>query len=457
MTLRPTLEHPLLGRWTAPGGPLDVPSLDDVLGPDPAAARVAGGLADRGVERGAVVAWQRANSPDVLTLYRACWRLGAVAVPLHHLAGPAEVAALVTRLDPAVVLGPDEPLPDGEAAPITGRPEDLACVLWTAGSTGEPKGVLHTQRALAHKAITMARVHGLGPDDAVLMPAPLAHVSGLLNGLLVPQVAGMRSVLMARWDPDHALDLIERERITFMVGPPTFFVGLMAAGGFSPEKVRSLRVVSSGGAGVTPGFVDEATERLGVWVKRAYGSTEVPTVATTHAGDPPERGRDTDGRPTGAAELRLAADGELWVRDPAMFAGYDDPTRTAEAVVDGWFRTGDRATIDTDGWVTITGRLKDVIIRGGENISVAAVEATLEAHPAVRHAVAVGEPDDRLGERVVAVVEAALSFDLDECRRWFAEQGATRFTWPERVVVLDALPTLPAGKPDREAIRRLLL
>ncbi len=456
MTVRPTLEHPLLGAWTAPGGPLDVPPLDDVLGPDPAAARVAGGLAARGVGRGSVVAWQRPNAPDVLTLYRACWRLGAVAAPLHHLAGAAEVAALVDRLAPTLVLGPDDPLPDGEPAPAAGRPDDVACVLWTAGSTGAPKGVLHTQRALAHKARTMAAVHGLGPHDAVLMPAPLAHVSGLLNGLLVPQVAGMRTVVMDRWDPDRALALIETERITFMVGPPTFFVGLLGADGFRPERTRSLRLISSGGAGVTPAFVDEATERLGALVKRAYGSTEVPTVATTHVGDPPDRGRDTDGRPTGAAELRVADDGELWVRDPAMFVGYDDPARTAEAVVDGWFRTGDRATVDGDGWLTITGRLKDVVIRGGENISVAAVEAVLEAHPDVRHAVVVGEPDQRLGERVVAVVEAAPSFDLDECRRWFAERGATHFTWPERVVHVEALPTLPAGKPDRAAVRRLV-
>ena len=136
--------------------------------------------------------------------------------------------------------------------------------------------------------------------------------------------------------------------------------------------------------------------------------------------------------------------------------GYDDPEATAAAVTDGWFHTGDRATIDADGWITITGRLKDVIIRGGENVSVSAVEATLEAHPSVRHAVVVGEPDERLGERVVAVVEADDSFDLAACQDWFAEQGATKFTWPERVVVIDAVPTLPAGKPDREAVRRLI-
>jgi cyclohexanecarboxylate-CoA ligase len=302
----------------------------------------------------------------------------------------------------------------------------------------------------------MAAVHGLAADDAVLMPAPLAHISGLLNGLLVPQATGMRAVYMARWDPDHALDLIAQERITYMVGPPTFFIGLMAASGFTPEKVASLRLVSSGGAGVTPAFVDEATERLGAVVKRAYGSTEAPTVTTAHAGDPPGRGRDSDGRPTGEVRLRLTDDGELLVRGPELFVGYDDPATTAGAVTDGWFHTGDRATIDADGWVTITGRLKEVIIRGGENVSVTAIEATLEAHPDVRHAVVVGEPDARLGERVVAVVEADAAFDLAACQAWFAQQGATKFTWPERVVVVDRIPTLPAGKPDRETVRRLL-
>lgn len=456
MTLRPSFVHPDAESYLAPGGAWDIPPLDEALGPDDAVARVAGGLGGLGVRRGSVVAWQRPNGSDVVALYRACWRLGAVAAPIHQLAGDAEVARLLARLDPTVFLAADDPLPEGAPVPAAGRAADVACVLWTAGSSGRPKGVLHTQRALAYKARSMVGVHGLTADDAVLMPAPLAHISGLLNGLLVPRAAGMRSVLLARWDPDHALDLIERERITFMVGPPTFFIGLMGAAGFTPERVASLRLISSGGAGVTPAFVDEATERLGAVVKRAYGSTEAPTVATAHAGDPPEQGRSTDGRATGEVRLRLGDDDELLVRGPELFVGYDDPAATEAAFTDGWFHTGDRATIDADGWITITGRLKDVVIRGGENVSVAAVEATLEAHPRVRHAVVVGEPDERLGERVVAVVQAPGDFDLDECRRWFAEQGATKFTWPERVVVVERIPTLPAGKPDREAVRHLL-
>jgi cyclohexanecarboxylate-CoA ligase len=239
-----------------------------------------------------------------------------------------------------------------------------------------------------------------------------------------------------------------------MVGPPTFFHGLMGASTFSPTRVASLRLVSSGGAGVTPAFVDDASAALGCVVKRSYGSTEVPTVTTSYAGDPPDKARTTDGRAVGAAELRLAPTGELEVRGPEMFVGYVDAAQTAQAMTpDGWFRTGDLATLD-DGWLTITGRLKDIVIRGGENIATAEVEAVLEAHPAVSQAVVVGEPDERLGERVAAFVVGTL--DLDECRRWFAQRGMARFKWPERVVVVDTVPVLGSGKPDRTALRARL-
>ena len=153
---------------------------------------------------------------------------------------------------------------------------------------------------------------------------------------------------------------------------------------------------------------------------------------------------------------RVADGGELWLRGPELFVGYADPLQTRAAHArGGWFRTGDRATIDDDGWLTVVGRIKDVVIRGGENISVAEVEGVLEAHPAVRQAAVVGYPDDILGERVAAFVVADEGFDLDAVRDWFAEQGVTRFKTPERVVRLDALPTLAAGKPDRTALREL--
>jgi cyclohexanecarboxylate-CoA ligase len=260
---------------------------------------------------------------------------------------------------------------------------------------------------------------------------------------------------MPRWDPDHALGLIERHRISFMVGPPTFFLGLRRAEGFRPERVRSLRLVSCGGAGVTPAFVGETAEALGATVKRTYGSTEAPTVTTSHDGDDPERASTTDGRPTGATRVRLGPGGEVWVRGPELFVGYDDPAATAVAVSDGWFRTGDVGHLD-DGWLTILGRGDDLIIRGGENVAVAEVEAVLEAHPGVMQAGVVGVPDELLGERVCAFVvcDPGTALDPDACRRWFEARGFARFKAPERVVVVDRLPATPAGKVDRAELRR---
>jgi len=343
--------------------------------------------------------------------------------------------------------------------PIASRMPDETpgAVLFTSGSSGTPKGVIHTQERLAYKARLMAQVHGLTPDDAILMPAPLAHISGLLNGVTVPGVVSMKTVLMARWDPSNALQMIERERITFMIGPPTFFIGMMSAPDFSAGAVESLRLISSGGAGVTAAFVESASAAFGCVVKRTYGSTEAPTITTSQPGDDPEKARSTDGRPTGAVELRIAPEtGELSVRGPELFVGYIGRDDAFDE--HGWFRTGDVGRID-DGWLTITGRLKDIIIRAGENIATAEVEGALEAHPSVRHAVAVGVPHRRLGEQVLAFVQLVpdATFDLEECRRWFEAQGVARFKTPERIEVVDDIPMMAAGKPDRAALRQLLL
>lgn len=475
-----TYAHPLAERWAAPGGPWDTLTLDDALSAAGSAsagahrpseervAAVAGGLRALGVGRGATVAWQLANGPDPIALFLACWRLGAVAVPVHHLAGPADVASVLDRVHPSAFAGEGDPLPTGppvQPGQGAARPADLAVALATSGSTGTPKLALHTHRALLHKVRVMTALHRLGPGDCTLLAAPLAHISGLLNGILLT-ASGMRAVPLARWDPATAQELIHREQVTFMIGPPTFFVSLVDHPGFDPAKVRSLRQISCGGAGVTPAFVRSTAEALGCRVKRTYGSTEAPTVTTSTLDDPAERAATTDGRAVGQVELRVvAADGadrspgetgELWVRGPELFVGYDDPATTAAAFADGgWFRTGDLATLDDAGWLTIVGRSKDVIIRGGENIATAELEAVLEAHPDVRQAAVVGMPDHRHGERVCAFVVAHARFDLSLCRRWFEDQGVTRFKWPERVEQLAELPMLPAGKADRAALRRL--
>ena len=446
-------------------------------------ARVAGGLHARGVTKGAAVAWQVPNSLAAAVLVRACWRLGAVAAPLLHTFGAADVEAALAQIDPALVLdlGPEvisspdalvqalgsAPLSVGGLRPV--KPSDVALVLFTSGSTGIPKAVLHTHRGLSWKALLMTRVHRLSGSDAVLVPAPMAHISGLLNGVLVPGAAGMRSVVMRRFDAERALTLVAGERITFMAGPPTFFIAMGAAIGDASGAgvdVSSVRLISSGGASVTPAFIEETARIFDCRVKRTYGSTEAPTVTTSTNDDPFEIARDTDGRAIGEVQLRISdpesgarlqkeSAGELWVRGPEMFAGYADAAQTAAVIAPGgWFRTGDLATVDGEGWLRVVGRLKDVIIRGGENISASEVEAALEAHPDVRHAVAVGYPDPLMGERVAAFVESTSPFDLEECRRWFTNRGIATFKTPERVVRLERLPLLGSGKADRAELRR---
>jgi cyclohexanecarboxylate-CoA ligase len=506
MELRATYRHPGGTRYRRPQGAWDVPTLDSLISSRPVSAGpavvdgerridadelehmvagLAGGLRRRGVRRGHVVTWQLPNWFEALVLFRACWRCGAVAAPLHHQMGMAEVEHMIEVLEPAVAFA-SPALPLAERAGVvlvrggdpafdqlmTGtpvhagpnRPSDLAVVIFTSGSTGRPKAVLHTHRSLAYKSLTMTGVHGLSGDDAVLMPAPLAHVSGLLNGVLVPGAASMRTVLMERWDVEHGLRLMGEERISFMIGPPTMFTAVMEAPDFSPAKVASMRVVSSGMMGVSPAFIDAAHEGLGAIVKRSYGSTEAPTVSTCSNFDPQDRCRDTDGRAVGQAEIRVADPvtgrgrpaglvGEVLIRGPELFAGYADRSETAAAMHRGWFRSGDLGVLDDQGWLTITGRIKELIIRGGENISSAEVERALERHPGITQAVVVGRPDDRLGERVVAFVVGGSEIDVAECRRWFAEQGVARFKTPEVVVPVDEVPLLAAGKPDRTALK----
>jgi cyclohexanecarboxylate-CoA ligase len=258
------------------------------------------------------------------------------------------------------------------------------------------------------------------------------------------------------------------EGVTVVTGPPTFVVGLTGAANFDPGRASALRLVSVGGAPVTPAFVDGAAGLLGCRVKRTYGSSEAPMVTTTYPSDPAERASATDGRSVGGAELRVVdpgggrplpagSPGELWVRGPELFVGYADAGDNAGRVArGGWFRTGDLATVDGDGWLCVVGRLDDVIIRGGENVSAVEVEGVLEAHPDVGQAAAVPYADPLMGERVAAVVVAPASFDLDACRRWFSSRGLARYKAPERLVRLPELPTLASGKVDRAALRAMV-
>ncbi len=401
---------------------------------------------------GQPTAFQLPTSPEGVIAYRACWRAGAVPVPLLYADSGRQrdhafaLLGLNQLFDPADhAAGDASPNP-----PAPTRPDDRALIMFTSGSSGVPKGVVHTQAAICYKVRQYIQVSGLTAADTVLFPASLAHVAGLLHSVLIPGAISMKTVLMARWDPGEALRLIEQERVTYMIGPPTFFNDLMDYPDFSPSRTASFRFLSIGGSSVTPAFVHRARDAFGCIVKRAYGSTEAPTVTTCTNGDDPERMANTDGRSFAPTQIRVDEHGEIQVFGPEVTVGYLDPAHTAAAFTeDGWFRTGDLGRIDADGYLTVIGRLGQKIIRGGENIDAIEAEAILESHPAVSQAVVLGEPDDRLGERVAAFVVADGPFDLDECRRWFAEAGAARFMTPERLIAIAEMPTMPSGKPDR--------
>jgi cyclohexanecarboxylate-CoA ligase len=495
--IEPTFRTPLEAVYTRPGGPwfgqtlprllAETPTRPDLLRAGEATLgteelrayvqSVAGGLRERGVDRGEPVTWQLHNGLEAVVLYWATWWLGAVAVPFHPDATSSEQRAVLARFGGAteVRVEPGGLLTTLRGAPVTepaAAPADVALVVTTSGSSGTPKSVIHTHRTLAYKARQIRDVHRTGTADAVLVPAPLAHFAGLLHGVLHPVATGAKAVLMERWDADRAFTLVRDERVTMLFGPPVYALGIVAAPGFTRDAVASVRVISSGGTTITEDFAHRMHEEFGAVVKRTYGSTETPTITSSFPGDPPELGWSTEGRVIGDAELEVrdpesgdalgdGEEGELWVRGPELAEGYLDREQTAAAFVEGWYRTWDRATID-DGWLRIRGRSADIIIRGGMNVSAAEVEHALARHPAVREAVVVGYPDDVLGERIGAflVIEPGAPdapVERSRCVEWFAAAGVARSKVPDRVEVVDAIPVLATfQKPDRAELRRRL-
>ncbi len=471
------------------------------------AEETAGGLAGLGIAPGDAVAVQLPNWWETIVALLATARLGAVAVPIlpihrarevgfilrqtgaraafvpgrhrdcdHRelLAGlradlPALDVVVVTRDTAGAGMHAFGALPGG-AAPPAGAASDVALVMYTSGTTADAKGVLHSHQTLLAEARSLGPVHDLGAGDTVLMPSPLTHVSGLVHALLVPAALGSGAVLMARWDAGDALRLIAAERVTYMVGAPTFLRDLAHHPDLPASDVSAFRLFSCGGADVDPTLVAEAAARLGCVAKRVYGSTEFPTITTTGPDDPPARRVDSDGRPIGAVEIRVVDDddadvgadgeGEVLARGPECCLGYLDPALNAETFTpDGWFRTGDLGRIDAAGFLRITGRKKDIIIRKGENISARELEDLLAAHPAVAEAVVVGLPDAAAGEIACAVLRLRTATDalsLDEVTSHLLACGLSKRKLPERLVVTDDLPRTASGKVLKRALRERL-
>ena len=471
------------------------------------AARLAGGLARLGVGADDVVAFQLPNWSETLVVLLACARLGAVANPVLPIYRRREVGfilgesaasvvfvpgryrdcdhrALVHELRPElpalrhVVVVRDDPGP-GEHAyrtlaaaepPAAPPPADagaIALLMYTSGTTADAKGVLHSHDTLLAEARSLGPVHGLGPSDAVLMPSPLTHISGIMHALVVPAVFGTTAVLMDRWQPGDALARIAAEGVTYMVGAPTFLRDLAHHPATATTDVSRFRLFSCGGADVDPQLVREAAERLGCVAKRVYGSTEFPTITTTGPDDPPDRRITTDGRPVGAAEIRLVGEdgalvppgreGEILARGPECFLGYQKAALNAEAfTADGWFRTGDLGVLDAEGYLRISGRRKDIIIRKGENISARELEDLIAEHPGVAEVAVVGLPEPAAGEIACAVVrprEGQRAPSLGELTEYLSGRGLSRRKLPERLELVDDFPRTASGKILKRTVR----
>jgi cyclohexanecarboxylate-CoA ligase len=472
-----------------------------------AAERLSAGLARLGVGAGDVVAFQLPNWWETVVVLLAAARRGAVATPVLPINRRRELGFILDRAGARVCFAPgryrdcdhrdllaelrpelpalehvvvvrDDPGSGalafdavagapGAPPPAASDAEGIALLIYTSGTTADPKGVLHSHETLLAEARSLGPVHEITAADTVLMPSPLTHISGIVHALLVPAVFGTTAVLMERWEPGAGLALLDAERVTYMVGAPTFLRDLARHPELARHDVGSFRLFSCGGADVDPELVRDAAARLGCVVKRVYGSTEFPTIATTGPTDPPERRIDSEGRPIGAAEIRLVDDdglsvavgieGEILARGPECFLGHGDPALDAEVfTADGWFRTGDLGTLDAEGYLRITGRKKDIIIRKGENISAREVEDLLAAHAAVAEVAVVGVPDAAAGEIACAVLRVragATAPSLAELTAYLTAHGLSRRKLPERLEVVDDFPRTPSGKIVKRSLR----
>jgi acyl-CoA synthetase (AMP-forming)/AMP-acid ligase II len=347
------------------------------------------------------------------------------------------------------------------------EPDAVRMILYTSGTTGRPKGVLHSHNSI-HALICQIREHWLvEPGDKFLVPSPIAHIGGSIYAFECPLILGTTAVLMDRWNAVDAVALLDAEACTHMAGATPFLEQILTAAQESKTRVASLKLFVCGGASVPPSLIRRAAAYFDrAVVTRVYGSTEVPvtTVGATRRDDA-AHAADTDGR-TGLAQIKLmdhnaalAGEGEIHARGPQMLVGYLHPEDEAASFdSQGYFRTGDLARWVDDAYLVVTGRAKDIIIRNGENISPKEVEDILIGHPQIAEIAIVGMPDARTGERACAVIvpKIAPGPDVASLRSFLDAQGVATFKAPEQVVIWDALPKNDAGKVLKHQIRSTL-
>ncbi|MDP2033104.1 MAG: AMP-binding protein [Polaromonas sp.] len=438
-----------------------------------------------GVQPGDRVAWLGLNHPDVLVLLFALARLGAILLPLNYrLATPEHTAILAhagvgllvvdpTHADAASALAAQAGcnfLPAGElagrasggGAPALGGSADAPVLLvYTSGTSGQPKGVLHSQSGLVWNCVISTHAHDLVPGDHVLSTLPMFHVGGLCIQTLPALHAGASVTLHSRFDAGAWLADVAARRPDLSLLVPATLRAVIEHPAFAAADLSSLRMLATGSSAI-PSSMIAAFHARGVPVGQVYGATETGPVsiylrredAVQRAGSAGRAGlhieiclMDEQGRPVAPGQV-----GEVWVRGPNLLCGYwRDPENPAFA--DGWFHTGDLARCDDAGFYEIVGRSKDMIISGGENVYPAEIENLLADCPAVLEAAVVGEPDARWGEVVVAVVVRKPGAELDAAQVMQLFDGRlARFKHPKRIVFCDALPKTALGKVQKAGL-----
>jgi cyclohexanecarboxylate-CoA ligase len=477
--------------------------------------RVAYGLRAAGIERGAVISCQLPNWNEWVLLALAALRLGVILNPipptyranelrfiLRTLGSEAfviparfrkfdyvEMVAGLRAEAPALrevfvcrgAPGPNtrsfaaltdtawESRADRGTLPGT-DPNDVAEVIFTSGTTGEPKGVMHTSNTALSIIYPLIARLGFGEDDVALMSSTFGHQTGYLYGYCLTLLLGSTGVWLDSWSAEEAARLIGAERVTYTMGATPFLQDLTYAPALERHDISSLRLFISAGASIPRKLVQDARQRLHCAISAGWGMTENGLVTCNGLDDPEAKIFGTDGCPLPGLELQVADDkarplppkteGDLLVRGHSQFVGYwKRPAFTREAHTDdGWFRTGDRAMLDAEGYVSITGRSKDLIIRGGENISVAEVENLLFAHPKITNVAVVAMPDPRLVERACAFVipTPGAAVTLEEIVQYLESKALARHKFPERLEIVGEFPMTPSGKIQKYRLRELI-
>ena len=477
---------------------------------DHAASCLANWMLAKGIESGDRIAFQLPGWCEFTVIYLACLKIGAVSVPLlpswreaelvwvlnkcqakmffaptlfkqtrpvdlilplqnqlpqlQQIVGVDKLAPATSALSLSQIIADNTPL----TTAITVHGDELAAVLFTSGTEGLPKGVMLTHNnILASERAYCARLN-LTWQDVFMMPAPLGHATGFLHGVTAPFLIGARSVLLDIFTPDACLALLEQQRCTCMLGATPFVYDLLNLLEKQPADLSALRFFLCGGTTIPKKVARECQQR-GIKLLSVYGSTESSPHAVVNLDDPLSRFMHTDGYAAAGVEIKVVDDarktlppgceGEEASRGPNVFMGYfDEPELTARALdEEGWYYSGDLCRMDEAGYIKITGRKKDIIVRGGENISSREVEDILLQHPKIHDACVVAMPDERLGERSCAYVVLKAphhSLSLEEVVAFFSRKRVAKYKYPEHIVVIEKLPRTVSGKIQKFLLRK---